>query len=329
MSEKTCGAHQINNILRLVAVGRDMKIPEINIPIVEIPLKRNLKLFVKREDLIHPEISGNKYWKLFYNINHYLENKPEKPLLITFGGAFSNHISAFSALGKDLKIKTLGIIRGEELVDKWQGNPTLEFAKKNGMEFRFVTREDYREKEMISKKLKEEFPDALIVPEGGTNDLAVEGIKHMLNEQTKDFHYLCTAVGTGGTIAGLSKHCEENQQVVGFKAVDDPTLEESIFKLSKRHNFQLVDAHDGRYGKMTEENIRFVNWFYEEFKIPLDPIYTGKMMKKIFELIDEGFFPENCKILAFHTGGLQGIEGANEVLKNQNRQLIYWDIEEL
>jgi 1-aminocyclopropane-1-carboxylate deaminase len=299
-----------------------MKLPEIHIPIIEIPINKNVKLFMKREDLIDSQISGNKYWKLFININQYLEKNPENPFIITFGGAFSNHISAVSAVGKMLNIPTLGIIRGEELQDKWRDNPTLVFAEKNGMNLRFVTREEYRDKENLTQYLQNEFPDALIIPEGGTNEDAVNGVKMMLNEDTKDFDYLCTAVGTGGTIAGISKFCEDNQKVIGFKAVNDSSLEKKIFELTLKQNFNLIDSSFGGYGKIKDENIRFINDFKERYGIPLEPIYTGKMMQKVFELIDEDYFPENSKVLCFHTGGLQGIEGANLLLQKQNRNLI-------
>lgn len=299
-----------------------MIIPDFSIPITEIPLEKNIRLYIKREDLIHSGISGNKFWKLFYNINHYQEKNPENPLIITFGGAFSNHIAAVAALGREQSMRTLGIIRGEELQKKWQENPTLQIAHANGMDFRFVSREEYRNKDSLTQKLQQEFPQALIIPEGGTNQLAVKGIQHLLNHETKSFGYLCTAVGTGGTVAGISKFAEENQQVLGFKVVNDPTLEEYIFELSQRKNFKLLEAHDGSYGKITDENIRFINNFSDYYGIQLDPVYTGKMMKRIFGLIEEDFFPENSRILAFHTGGLQGIAGANRLLEKQNRPLI-------
>ena len=251
-----------------------------------------------------------------------MEPKPENPFIITFGGAFSNHIAATAALGKKFQLKVLGIIRGEELQNKWQENPTLKLAHENGMEFRFVTREAYRNKESLTQILQKEFPDALIIPEGGTNDRALEGIQYMLNSETKSFDYLCTAVGTGGTVAGISKFAEENQQVLGFKVVDDDSLYNRVVELSKRNNCKLIEAHDGGYGKISDENIRFINVFKEKYGIQLDPIYTGKMMRKIFELIDNNYFPDGSKILAFHTGGLQGIFGANERLKKQNRPLI-------
>jgi len=299
-----------------------LTVPAEPVPIQEIAVNNNIKLFIKREDLIHPYISGNKYWKLFYNINSYLDKNPEKPYVITFGGAFSNHIAAVAAVGDAAGIPTLGVIRGEELRDKWRDNPTLLFAKRNGMNLKFVTREEYRHKEKLTEFLQLEFPEALVVPEGGTNEEAVEGVKMMLNDQTKDFDYLCTAVGTGGTIAGISKFCEENQKVIGFKVVDDDSLENKIVELTSRRNFNLIDSCFGGYGKIKDENIRFINDFKEKYGIPLEPVYTGKMMQKVFELIDEGYFPEHSRILCFHTGGLQGIEGANLLLEKQNRNLI-------
>jgi 1-aminocyclopropane-1-carboxylate deaminase len=292
------------------------------VPLTEIPLNKNCRLFIKREDLIHAEISGNKFWKLFYNVNNYLEKKPEKPQIITFGGAFSNHIFAVSALGKKLQINTLGIIRGDELAETWQKNSTLKTANQNGMSFRFVSRTDYRDKEKLTENLQKEFLEALIIPEGGTNKLALEGVKFMLNEETKDFDYLCCAVGTGGTLAGISKFAEGNQKVLGFKVVKDDSLEQKIFELSGRNNFELIDASDGGYGKISDENVQFINEFYKQFNIPLEPIYTSKMFRKIFALIDADFFPQNTKILAFHTGGLQTVAGANITLKKQGRKLI-------
>lgn len=299
-----------------------MKLLEHKIPIVEIPIESKVRLFIKREDLTHPEISGNKYWKMFYNVKKYLEKEVSERKIITFGGAFSNHIAAAAALGNEFGIKTLGVIRGNELEDSWQENPTLFSAHQNGMSFRFVTRETYRYKEKMMKELQEEFPEALVIPEGGTNENAVEGIQYMLNDETKEFDYICSAVGTGGTVSGLSKFAQPHQKVIGFKAVKDNSLENRIKNLSKKDNFILIDASDGGFGKITDENVRFINEFYQYFGIVLEPVYTGKMLRKIFEMIADDYFPANSKILAFHTGGLQGIVGANEMLKKKNRNLI-------
>lgn len=302
-----------------------LQIPEYKIPIVEIKTDFDIQIFIKREDLIHPKISGNKFWKLFFNVNQYLESNPENPLIITFGGAFSNHVASVSAFGKEFGIPTIGIIRGNELENNWQENPTLSEASKNGMHFFFVSREDYQKKEKLTKEFSEQYPNSLIIPEGGSNEMAVEGIQYMLGNDTKDFDYLCTAVGTGGTVAGISRFAEEHQKVIGIKAVKDNSLEKTIQEWSRRNNFELIDADESRYGKITDENIRFINWFYKEYEIPLDPIYTGKMMQKIFDLAEKDFFPKGSKILAFHTGGLQGIKGANQFLKSKNRPLIEFE----
>lgn len=299
-----------------------MKLPEHHIPIVEIPIPQNVRLFIKREDLIHPEISGNKYWKLLYNVKKYLDQEVSQRKIITFGGAFSNHIAAASALGRSLGIETLGIIRGEELTLTWQDNPTLFWAHQNGMAFRFISRERYQDKSTLMQNLQEEFPESLVIPEGGTNHLGVEGIKWMLNNDTQDFDYLCCAVGSGGTVSGLSKFAQPHQQVLGFKAVHDDSLEEKILNFSLRKNCKLIDAADGGFGKISDQNILFINSFYQNYGIRLEPVYTGKMMKKLFEMIEEGFFPDHARILAFHTGGLQGIQGANEMLQKKNRKII-------
>ncbi|MCG2792298.1 MAG: pyridoxal-phosphate dependent enzyme [Weeksellaceae bacterium] len=296
-----------------------LQIPKHQIPIIEINTLLDVQIFIKREDLIHPTISGNKFWKLFLNVNQYLESKPKNPMLITFGGAFSNHIASVAAFGKEFGIKTIGIIRGNELENIWQENPTLSEASQNGMEFHFVPREDYQNKENLSQKFSEKYPNALIIPEGGSNVFAVEGIQYMLGEDTKDFDYLCAAVGTGGTLAGISKFAKAHQKVLGIKVVKDDSLGKTILDWSSRRNFELKDAEESRYGKISDENIRFINWFYKKYQIPLDPIYTGKLMQAVFELAEKGFFPTASKILAFHTGGLQGIEGANRFLKSKGR----------
>jgi 1-aminocyclopropane-1-carboxylate deaminase/D-cysteine desulfhydrase-like pyridoxal-dependent ACC family enzyme len=122
----------------------------------------------------------------------------------------------------------------------------------------------------------EQYPNSLIIPEGGSNEMAVKGVQYMLGNDTKDFDYLCTAVGTGGTIAGISKFAEEHQNVIGIKVVKDNSLENTISEWSRRKNFELIDADEHRYGKISDENVRFINWFYNEYQVPLDPIYTGK-----------------------------------------------------
>ncbi|KIC00365.1 1-aminocyclopropane-1-carboxylate deaminase [Flavobacterium sp. KMS] len=283
----------------------------------------NISLTIKREDLIHPFISGNKYRKLKYNL---LQAKAEnQETLLTFGGAFSNHIAAVAYAGKESGFKTIGIIRGDELIDKIEGNPTLKFAQENGMQFEFVSREDYRLKSEISflDNLKAKFGDFYLVPEGGTNELAVRGCEEILTPEDEEFNYVCCAVGTGGTISGISNSALPNQKVLGFPALKGDFLKDEIRIFAKNQNWELItDYHFGGYGKVNLELIAFINQFFDENQIPLDPIYTGKMVFGVIDLIRKNYFPENSKILLIHTGGLQGIQGMNMKLMNKNLPII-------
>ncbi|WP_162127293.1 1-aminocyclopropane-1-carboxylate deaminase/D-cysteine desulfhydrase [Flavobacterium phycosphaerae] len=278
----------------------------------------NVTLYIKREDLLHPLISGNKYRKLKYNLDQ--AQKENKSVLLTFGGAFSNHILAVAAAGKEHGFKTIGIIRGEELKDKINENPTLQKASELGMVFDFVTREAYRNKndsafiELLSNK----FGDFYLLPEGGTNDLAVQGCEEILTEDDAAFDYVCCAVGTGGTISGIINCSKSSQQVLGFPALKGDFLKEDICSFAKNKNWELIsDYHFGGYAKVSVELIHFINEFYQKYKVPLDPIYTGKMVFGVLDLIKKKKFSNNAKILMIHTGGLQGIAGMNNSLRQK------------
>jgi len=288
-----------------------------------IRLKNNMQLFVKREDDIHPFISGNKYRKLKYNL---LEAKAEKhTVLLTFGGAFSNHIAAVAAAGQREGLQTIGVIRGEELEDKIADNATLNFAKSCGMQFKFVSREDYRKQTDADfiDTLKKEFGNFYLIPEGGTNILAVKGCEEILTDNDVEFDYICVAVGTGGTISGVINASYPHQNVIGFPALKGDFLKEEISKFANSTNWKLItDYHFGGYAKVKPDLVNFINNFKTDYNIPLDPVYTGKMMYGIFDLIEKGYFKKNAKILAIHTGGLQGITGMNTVLKRKKMPLI-------
>lgn len=280
-----------------------------------------ISLYIKREDLLHPVISGNKFRKLKYNL---VQAKNEnKKTLLTFGGAFSNHILAVAAAGKEYGFKTIGIIRGEELHNKIKDNPTLQKAQEFGMDFEFISRENYREKassEFI-EKLEEKYGEFYLIPEGGTNEWAVEGCEEILTGEDEKFDYICCSVGTGGTISGVINCSKRGQQVLGFPALKGDFLREDICRFAVKSNWDLIMSyHFGGYGKVSEELVRFINDFYQKHKIILDPIYTGKMVFGVIDLINKNYFPENSKILVIHTGGLQGIEGMNRLLK-QKKQL--------
>jgi 1-aminocyclopropane-1-carboxylate deaminase len=281
---------------------------------------KNITLFIKREDLLHPYISGNKFRKLKYNLAQ--AKKESKQTLLTFGGAFSNHILAVAAAGAEYGFKTIGIIRGEELQDKIEENPTLKQAQDFGMLFEFVTREIYREKNdsKILEDLHNKYGDFYVIPEGGTNDLAVKGSEEILDKNDEVFDYICCSVGTGGTISGIINCSKSGQQVLGFPALKGSFLTEDICRFVAKANWELITGyHFGGYAKVSEELIRFINDFYQEYKIPLDPIYTGKMMFGVMDLIDKDYFPESSKILVIHTGGLQGIAGMNKMLKEKQQ----------
>jgi 1-aminocyclopropane-1-carboxylate deaminase len=290
---------------------------------VKLELPHQISLFIKREDLIHPFVSGNKFRKLKYNI---LQAKAENhSVLLTFGGAFSNHIAAVAYAGKEQGFETIGVIRGDELRDKISENPTLSFAQECGMRFEFVTREAYRHKTETAfiAQLQAQFGSFYLVPEGGTNDLAVKGCEEILTELDADFDFVCSAVGTGGTISGLINSALPHQKVLGFPALKGDFLQDEIRNFVQNKNWELqTDYHFGGYGKVTTEFIEWMNWFYAQTGIPLDPIYTGKMVFGVMDLIQRNYFPPKSKILMIHTGGLQGISGMNDKLRNQNKPII-------
>ncbi len=286
-------------------------------------LPKGITLEIKREDLLHPFVSGNKFRKLKYNV---LQAKAEnQSVLLTFGGAFSNHIAAVAYAGKEQGFETIGVIRGDELRDKISENPTLSFAQECGMRFEFVTREAYRHKTETAfiEQLQVKFGSFYLVPEGGTNDLAVKGCEEILTEFDAHFDFVCSAVGTGGTISGLINSALPHQKVLGFPALKGDFLQNEIHKFVNNKNWELItDYHFGGYGKVTTEFIEWMNWFYAQTGIPLDPIYTGKMVFGVMDLIQRNYFSPKSKILMIHTGGLQGIAGMNAKLEKQNKPIL-------
>jgi len=289
--------------------------------------ERNIEVFIKREDLIHPFVSGNKFRKLKYNL---LQAKKQNQMtLLTFGGAFSNHIAAVAMAGKMEGFKTIGIIRGDELAAKIDENPTLKFAKENGMQLEFISREAYSQKasEDFLEELRIRFGSFYLIPEGGTNGLAVKGCEEILRPEDAVFDYVCCAVGTGGTISGIINSAYPNQKVLGFPALKGAFLQNEIRNFAQHDNWQLItDYHFGGYGKITEELVLFLNQFLEKTRILLDPIYTGKMVFGVINLIQGNYFPSNSKILIIHTGGIQGIAGMNQLLEKKKLSKINTDV---
>ena len=280
-------------------------------PIQEIqhPLLKEAKvrLLIKREDLNHPFVSGNKWWKLKYNLEEAvrLQNKT----ILTFGGAYSNHIYATAAAAHELNLKSIGIIRGEETPTL---NPTLAFASQMNMKLHYVDRETYRNKNSpeFIKNLQNTFGDFYMIPEGGSNELAVKGVHEFAQHLNIDFDYLCCAVGTGGTLAGLISGLDAQKQIIGFSSLkggDFLKQEVEQYAGIDKSNWRIeTNYHFGGYGKQTQALLDFMHSFERQHHILLEQVYTGKMMFGVFDLIQKNYFKHGSTILAIHTGGLQG-----------------------
>ena len=286
-----------------------IKIQEISSHI----LKQNkVSLFIKRIDQVHPFVSGNKWYKLKYNLLDAKKHKFNR--LLTFGGAYSNHIAATSYAAKENGFKSIGIIRGEKHLPL---NPTLHFASKNDMKLYYVSRRDYDKKldNGFVNDLRNRFGDFYLLTEGGTNYLAIKGATEILDKYDT-YDYVCCPVGTGGTISGIINSTTNNQKGIGFPAIKNfVKIEKNINNWTNKDNFSFIDAYLGNgYAKVSDELINFINKFYLLHKIELDAVYTGKMLMGIFDLVTKKYFKEDSSILVIHTGGLQGNKGMSERL---------------
>ncbi|MFK8008394.1 MAG: 1-aminocyclopropane-1-carboxylate deaminase/D-cysteine desulfhydrase [Saprospiraceae bacterium] len=285
--------------------------------------KKNIQLWFKRDDLTHPELQGNKWRKLKYNIAE--AQQTQKKYLLTFGGAYSNHLFATAAAGKLFNLKTIGIVRGEKIFPL---NSTLSFAEDCGMQLYFVDRKTYALKEKLLSDLDIPLDECYVLPEGGTNKLAIKGCSELGLEilAQLDFipNFICTSCGTGGTIAGLIQSKKQDTHVLGFSALKGDFMKQEVqniltnfFPNENHNNFSIqTDYHFGGYAKHSSALLDFINSFKQEYQIQLDPIYTGKMLYGIFDLIEKDFFPHGSRVVAIHTGGLQGILGFRERFGN-------------
>ena len=310
-------------------------------PLVEIYHKlfeiKNIRVWVKLDYQNHPHIQGNKLHKLELNLAQLKQQ--QKTSLLTFGGAYSNHIAATAAAAKALNVDAIGIIRGDELetqYEKWSS--TLKLAKHNGMKLQFVSRAEYRQRhnETYLNALKAQYPNCYILPEGGTNLLAVKGFQYLMNDiqtQNPNWTHLYTAVGTGGTLAGLSYYssqipsspsCSEiNRKIIGISTIKNGGYLENEIKQYIRQIYKdehgsdlqtnsichwtlLTQYHHGGYAKQSKQLKTFINQFESTHNIPLDPIYTGKMFYAFFEELAAGNIAENSQVILYHSGGLQG-----------------------
>ncbi|HYC85980.1 MAG TPA: pyridoxal-phosphate dependent enzyme [Chryseosolibacter sp.] len=286
-------------------------------PIVRIELpeanRAGVHLWIKREDLNHPFATGNKWWKLKYNLDQ--AKRAGHATLLTFGGAYSNHIFATAAAAAEAGFQSIGVIRGEDVEPR---NPTLQFATECGMRLHFITRTDYRRKDhaVMTRDLRDRFGDFYLIPEGGSNQDGVRGcveFAHMLTREA-EFDHLILPVGTGATMAGLICGLEGAKHITGISVLrNGGFLNEDISAFARNYsgadygNWQLLTSYDhGGYARVTDELLRFIVMMQDRHNLPLDPVYTGKMMWAVAREIERGHFARGSTVLLIHTGGLQG-----------------------
>lgn len=260
-----------------------------------------------RLDMLHPDISGNKWFKLKHNI--FDAQSRGSKLILTFGGGYSNHLAATASAAKIFGIPAIGVVRGT-----YTGlTPTLQFCVDNGMQLHFVSHDDYKRKEDKDwlAGLLNCFPDAYIIPEGGANEQGRIGAEEIATFIPQHYTHICVSVGTGTTMAGICNGVKGGQAVYGYTPMKGGKyLAENIATHINEGcmvRWQLFDDwHFGGFGKIDNELIGFMNDFYNFNHIPLDRVYTAKMMYGVQQQLNAGIFPGNANVLCIHTGGLQG-----------------------
>lgn len=267
--------------------------------------ERNIQLDLLRLDLIHPQVSGNKWYKLKYNIQSAKENGYDT--LLSFGGAYSNHLHALAWAGMEAGMKTIGIVRGDEV-----NNETLVDCKRWGMSLQFITREDYRHRneETFLSHYTQKYPYAYIIPEGGNNELGIKGCKEILQDlPANDYDTIAVSTGSGATSKGLALAMKPNQKLWCFSSFRNNTELEQWMK-EHHSSFDIFPVYQyGAFGKVGEEVRLFKEGFLRRHDIELDFMYTAKMMCALYHLIQEGRCENRQKILVLHTGGVQGNRG--------------------
>ncbi len=276
----------------------------------------NIQLYVKRDDLIHPLFGGNKWRKQKYNLIHAREEHFDT--LLTFGGAWSNHIYATAAAARHFGFNSIGIIRGEKHTPL---NATLSFAESCGMQLHYVSRAEYRKKHEAPflQNLRQQFGEVYILPEGGSNALALKGCEEIVQEINDEidqpFDVICCASGTGATLAGLVKALNPEQTAIGFSALKGgeflhDEVRNFLGDSSQATNWHIETAyHFGGYAKIDDALVNFMRQFQAEYGFALDAVYTGKMFYGLFERIKNKSFKPGSTIVAVHSGGLQGNKG--------------------
>ena len=277
----------------------EIKVDELTDPFYQ---SSNISLHIARLDALHPVVSGNKFFKLKYNIADAL-NKGKKGI-ITFGGAYSNHLAAAAFACKEAGLKSYAVVRGENT--KLLSH-TLQFCEQQEMELEFISREKYKTKKSLYDYYRNKFADYFLVPEGGGNENGEKGCEEILlqiNNADEYTHIVC-AVGTGTTFRGLVKSSSPHQKVLGVVVLKG--AETILTGFNSSNNFELLHQyHFGGYTKKTTELIAFMNQFYKQHQIPSDFVYTGKLFFAVDDLIRKNYFTNGSKILCIHSGGLQG-----------------------
>jgi 1-aminocyclopropane-1-carboxylate deaminase len=273
-------------------------------------LNNEIEVFIKRLDLIDPFISGNKLFKLKHNVDRALLE--EKNMLITFGGAFSNHILATAAYAKKKNIDCLAIVRGEEYSEL---NPLLALAKEYGMNFCFVSRKEYakRNDNNYISELIRKYKKAFIVPEGGNNKLGVLGAEEILETQDKSFDYIICPIGTGATLSGIVNSSNRSQKVIGINCINDTKdINKNISQKTNKNNWEIINEFNfGGFAKFDNLLTEYLKKFKLNYKITLDLNYTTKMFFGFEKLIERRYFHRKSKVLLIHTGGTYGNLGFN------------------
>jgi 1-aminocyclopropane-1-carboxylate deaminase len=279
--------------------------------------RNHLTVSIKRDDAIHPIISGNKWRKLKFNLSYAKTHNYSG--VLSFGGSFSNHIHALAFACQQQGLKSIGVIRGEK---EYASNFTLTMAQQWGMELHFVDRKTYRlrENKDYLAQLQKAYPDYLIVPEGGSNALALTGVGEVITElnQQCEFDTLLTPVGSGGTLAGLIKADNNQHQLLGISVLkQNGYLTEQVNTLlensSNYSNWQIMsEFHRGGYAKFSKEDAQKLLTFNQQTGFTFEPVYSGKMILAFLDLIEQQYFPKGHRIVILHTGGLQGVGGLIE-----------------
>jgi 1-aminocyclopropane-1-carboxylate deaminase len=296
-----------------------------NIPnqVFELPIfrQKGIEVFIKREDLLHAEVSGNKFRKLKYNVQQAQKEKCTG--MLTFGGAFSNHLAATAAAASACDLPSIGVVRGEELAHK-PLNPTLTYCQSKGMQLHFVSRDTYRLKDKGIQPLLDQHPSFYILPEGGTNHLAVEGCSEILKDTDNMFDTIAVAVGTGGTMAGLSRSAKSHQTIAGYQVVSDVAIPKHIRTFVGHNRWTLDPCYKALgYAKTPPELVRFAIETAKQTGVVLDPLYTGPMVWRLVQQLKSNTWTHGNRILIIHTGGHQAIAGINARLEKQG-SLLRW-----